>query len=81
MATKVAALERRVEEVKEEVEVQSEEKLFEQMLDVVAQEAILQEQDIDDSLPPQTPTIVNPQREEEVTPGMCHFQKRHSVLF
>ena len=70
MAVKVAALERKVEEVK----AHSEEKLFAEIMDVVEEEAILQEQDIDDIVleVPHTPSArgdLNQIEQEEVTPG------------
>lgn len=68
MAVKVAALERKVEEVK----AHSEEKLFAEIMDVVEEEAILDEQNIDDIALPQTPSARGDLKlvEEEVTPGI-----------
>jgi hypothetical protein len=68
MAVKVAALERKVEEVK----AHSEEKLFAEIMDIAEEEAILQEQDIDDIALPHTPSArgdLNLIEQEDVTPG------------
>lgn len=67
MAVKVAALERKVEEVK----AHSEEKLFAEIMDIAEEEAILQEQDIDDIALPHTPSArgdLNLIEQEDVTP-------------
>jgi len=66
MAVKVAALERKVEEVK----AHSEQKLFAEIMEVVEEEAILQEQDIDNIALPHTPSARGDLNleQEDVTP-------------